>query len=165
MSKTKSKSKRRQTHPSRKPSHSAAYSKPSRTRFILLIGITVVALSAAGFLLLQDQQPLVGAAPSHITVAQAFDKYNQGALLVDVRTQEEWEEFHAPNTTWIPLDELVDRVTELPKNQEIVVICRSGNRSQEGRDILLNAGFTAVSSMDGGLRDWKIAGYPTISGP
>ena len=64
---------------------------------------------------------------------------------MDVRTQEEWNEFHAPNTTLIPLDELASRVNELPKDQPIVVVCRSGNRSQTGRDILLQAGFNATS--------------------
>ncbi len=69
------------------------------------------------------------------------------------------------STTLIPLDELPDRLGELPKDQEIVVICRSGNRSQEGRDILIDAGYTQVSSMAGGLNEWKAAGYETITGP
>lgn len=102
---------------------------------------------------------------AEISVAQAYEKYKAGVFLLDVRTQEEWEEYHAPNTTLIPLDELKDRLGELPKDQEIVVICRSGNRSQEGRDILLEAGFTNVSSMAGGLKEWKTAGYETVTGP
>ena len=79
---------------------------------------------------------------------------------MDVRTQEEWDEYHAPNTTLIPLDQLEQRVNELPKDQEIVVVCRSGNRSQTGRDILLNAGFEQVTSMAGGLSSWRSSGYP-----
>jgi len=43
-------------------------------------------------------------------------------------------------------------------------VCRSGNRSKQGRDILLDAGFTQVTSMAGGLNEWKAAGYPTITG-
>ena len=62
-------------------------------------------------------------------------------------------------TTLIPLDELPNRLSELPKDQEIVVICHSGNRSQQGRDILLNAGFNATS-MTGGLLAWYDKGYP-----
>jgi rhodanese-related sulfurtransferase len=95
--------------------------------------------------------------PTEISVANAFTKYQQGAFFLDVRTQEEWNEFHAPNST---LDQLPSRLNELPKDKEIVVVCRSGNRSQQGRDILLNAGFTKVTSMTGGLSEWRAAGYP-----
>jgi rhodanese-related sulfurtransferase len=79
---------------------------------------------------------------------------------LDVRTQEEWNEFHAPNTTLIPLDQLASRLNEVPTDREIVVVCRSGNRSQQGRDILLNAGFEQVTSMTGGLNEWQASGYP-----
>ena len=57
------------------------------------------------------------------------------------------------------------RVDELPRDQEIVVVCRSGNRSQQGRAILLEAGFTQVTSMAGGVTQWRAAGHPTVSGP
>ena len=71
----------------------------------------------------------------------------------------------AANTTLIPLDQLASRVNEVPRDQEIVVVCRSGNRSQQGRDILLQAGFEQVTSMQGGLNEWRATGYPVASGP
>jgi rhodanese-related sulfurtransferase len=92
-------------------------------------------------------------------------KRDAGAFILDVRQPEEWNEAHIPDSTLIPLDQLTDRINELPKDQEIVVVCRSGNRSAQGRDIVLDAGFTEVTSMAGGLNQWKAAGYPTISGP
>jgi rhodanese-related sulfurtransferase len=98
--------------------------------------------------------------PKEISVSEAYTKYQQGAFFIDVRTQEEWNEYHAPNTSLVPLDQLPARLNELPKDKEIVVVCRSGNRSQQGRDILLNAGFTQVTSMTGGLSDWRASGYP-----
>jgi rhodanese-related sulfurtransferase len=98
--------------------------------------------------------------PGEISASEAYSKYQAGAFVLDVRTQEEWNEFHAPNTTLIPLDQLASRVNELPRDREIVVVCRSGNRSQQGRDILLGAGFNQVTSMAGGLIDWRAAGYP-----
>jgi rhodanese-related sulfurtransferase len=52
----------------------------------------------------------------------------------------------------------------LPQDQPIVVICRSGNRSQTGRDILLQAGLNATS-VNGGLNEWRDSGYPIVSGP
>jgi rhodanese-related sulfurtransferase len=97
---------------------------------------------------------------STISVADAHNLYQNGAFVLDVRTQEEWNEFHAPNTTLIPLDQLASRLNEVPRDRRIVVVCRSGNRSQQGRDILLNAGFEQVTSMAGGLNEWQASGYP-----
>lgn len=99
---------------------------------------------------------------AEISVTDAYSRYQDGAFVLDVRTVEEWNEFHAPNTTLIPLDQLTSRINEVPRDREIVVVCRSGNRSQQGRDILLNAGFANVASMTGGLNEWRALGYPTI---
>jgi rhodanese-related sulfurtransferase len=98
-------------------------------------------------------------------VEAAAAKREAGAFILDVRQPEEWNEFHIPDATLIPLGELASRVDEVPRDQEIVVVCRSGNRSQQGRDILLKAGFTQVTSMAGGVTQWKAAGHPTVSGP
>jgi len=106
-----------------------------------------------------------GSLPPEITTQNAYQKYQEGAFVLDVRTPEEWVDYHAPDTTLIPLDELEARVNEVPRDQEIVVICRSGNRSQVGRDILLAAGFNNVTSVAGGLNDWRAAGYPIVTGP
>jgi rhodanese-related sulfurtransferase len=100
-----------------------------------------------------------------VSVDQAYAMYQQdGVFVLDVRTQEEWDEYHAPNTTLIPLDQLQARINEVPKDQEILVICRSGNRSQEGRNILLAAGYNATS-MTGGLKEWYARGYPIEGAP
>ena len=98
--------------------------------------------------------------PAEISVDEAHQLYEEGVFLLDVRTQEEWDDFHAPDTTLIPLDQLPSRVNELPSDEQIVVVCRSGNRSQAGRDILLDNGFEQVTSMAGGLNAWREAGYP-----
>jgi len=105
-----------------------------------------------------------GLAPS-VSVDEAYQMYQEGVFFLDVRTQEEWNDFHAPNSTLIPLDQLPNRLDEVPSDQPIVVVCRSGNRSQVGRDILLEAGFSEVASMNGGLTQWVASGYPSTSGP
>lgn len=97
---------------------------------------------------------------SEVSTDEAYKMYQQSSTFtVDVRTQQEWDEYHAPNTTLIPLDQLPDRLNEVPKDKQILVICRSGNRSQQGRDILLSAGYNATS-MAGGLKEWYAKGYP-----
>jgi phage shock protein E len=102
---------------------------------------------------------------SAVSTDEAYKMYQQSSTFtVDVRTQEEWDEYHAPNTTLIPLDQLQNRLSEVPKDKEILVVCRSGNRSQQGRDILLSAGYNATS-MTGGLKEWYAKGYPIEGAP
>ena len=99
-----------------------------------------------------------------ITPAQAYVKYQQGAFFLDVRSQEEWDQFHLKGSTLIPLDELPDRLSELPKDKDIVVVCKSGHRSESGAAILQKAGFTQVSCLSGGLLAWQEANYPIEEG-
>ncbi|MGB9521939.1 MAG: rhodanese-like domain-containing protein, partial [Anaerolineales bacterium] len=94
-----------------------------------------------------------------ITVQEAYQKFQAGALILDVRTPQEWAQGHIPNATLIPLDELESRLNELPKDREIVVICHTGNRSREGAVLLLKAGFTKVDTVIGGMNNWQAAGY------
>jgi len=104
------------------------------------------------------------ALPSNVTVANALKMREKGAFILDVRQEWEWNWFHIPGSTLIPLGQLADRVAELPRDHDILVVCRSGYRSRKGRDILLNAGFTRVTSMDGGVKQWEAAGYPIVGG-
>ena len=103
--------------------------------------------------------------PDEISVAEAAAKRDAGAFILDVRQPDEWNEAHVPGSTLIPLDQLEARLNEVPKDKEVVVICRSGNRSKPGRDALKAAGFTQVTSVSGGLNEWKAAGLPTVTGP
>ncbi|MDP1713179.1 MAG: rhodanese-like domain-containing protein [Anaerolineales bacterium] len=105
-----------------------------------------------------------GALAREVSVDEAYGMYQSGIFVLDVRTQEEWDEYHAPNATLIPLDQLQARINEVPKDQDILVVCRSGNRSQQGRDILLAAGYHATS-MAGGLKEWYAKGYPIEGAP
>jgi rhodanese-related sulfurtransferase len=125
-------------------------------------GILLVAVLVVSAILLGNRQNSLAAEPlpAEISVDEAHQKYQDDAFVLDVRTPEEWDDYHIPGTTLIPLDELPTRLDEVPQDKEIVVVCRSGNRSLEGRDILLNAGFKQVTSMSGGVNSWKVAGYP-----
>ena len=124
----------------------------------LWIGLGILVLIGIAFLFINFGQ----ATPTEISVAQAHAKYQQGALFVDVRTQEEWDQGHIANTTLMPLNDLPNRLGELPHDRDIVVVCRSGVRSKEGMTILRQAGFTRSSCMTGGLQAWVAAGYPVV---
>jgi phage shock protein E len=109
--------------------------------------------------------PAAAALPAEISVEEAAAKREAGAFVLDVRQPDEWNAVHIPGATLIPLDQLPARVNEVPKDKEVVVVCRSGNRSQAGRDILKSAGFSHVTSMSGGMNQWSAAGLPTATGP
>ena len=115
--------------------------------------------------LLHDGGVQPPAAGAEITVAEAAARRDAGAFILDVREPEEWDEYHIPGATLIPLGDLEARLAEVPSDQPIVVVCRSGNRSQQGRDILTTAGYSDVASMAGGLKEWRSQGYPTVTGP
>jgi len=132
----------------------SAFRTPGAQIGILLIVALII------FLLLQMGGRNNNALASTVSVDEAHTMAQNGAFVLDVRTVEEWNEFHAPNSTLIPLDQLVSRLNEVPRDRQIVVVCRSGNRSQQGRDILLNAGFEQVTSMTGGLNEWRASGFP-----
>ena len=122
----------------------------------LWIGLGVLLIAFVGILLFAPK-----ATPSvEITPAQAYAKYQQGAFFLDVRSQEEWDQFHITGSSLIPLDQLQSRLNELPKNKDIVVVCLSGHRSQSGTTILQQSGFKRVSCLTGGLQAWIAAGYP-----
>lgn len=125
---------------------------------LLILGVATIGLVLRG-------TTSAASLPQEISVADAVANQKSGAFILDVRQPDEWNAFHIAGSTLIPLDQLPSRLNELPKDQEIVVVCRTGHRSAQGRDILLNAGFAQVTSMTGGLTEWKAAGYPTVSGP
>ena len=130
----------------------------------LLVVIVLVVISVLGIGAVQISNMGSGQYPSEINVSQASDLRTQGAFILDVRQPEEWTQFHIPGATLIPLGDLPNRLNEVPKDKEVVVVCRTGHRSAQGRDILKNAGFTKVTSMAGGVTQWQTAGLPIATG-
>jgi|TARA_B100000949_G_scaffold197835_1_gene184089 rhodanese-related sulfurtransferase len=96
----------------------------------------------------------------NIKIADVQKKINakNNILLLDVRTATEFEGplSHIAGAVLLPIQELEQRVDELNehKEKEIIVICRSGNRSQTGTRILISHGFNAVNML-GGMKAWN----------
>ncbi len=107
----------------------------------------------------------LAALPAEVSVAEAAALRDGGALVLDVREPDEWTAGHIPDATLIPLGQLAGRLGEVPLDRTIVVVCRSGNRSAQGRDILRQAGYVTATSMAGGMNDWTAAGLPVATGP
>ena len=79
-------------------------------------------------------------------------------LLLDVREYPEFAGGHLPGARLLPLAELERRIGELPRDREIVCVCRSGQRSAEVAAKLGQVGFANVSQLDGGVMAWEKAG-------
>jgi rhodanese-related sulfurtransferase len=80
-----------------------------------------------------------------------------GAWLLDVREDDEWTAGYAPGARHIPLGQLGARTAEIPQDQVVYVICRSGARSARAAQALSAAGWDAIN-VAGGMQDWAAAG-------
>lgn len=86
-------------------------------------------------------------------------KNGKRPFLLDVREQHEMREGYISGAKLIPLGQLNRRMKELPKDREIVCVCRSGNRSRSAAKQLVAAGYPAAN-MKGGLLAWKWSKLP-----
>lgn len=100
--------------------------------------------------------------PARVTPQEAMSRLESdpNAVLLDVRELSEWQrDGRSESATLIPLGELEGRaLAELNPDDTILVICRSGNRSQVGAATLRNLGFSNVSDIEGGMRNWVAQG-------
>lgn len=95
-----------------------------------------------------------------IQPAQYVDSLASSAhTLIDVRTPQEFAGGHIKGALNIPVDELAQRLSRVPRDMPVVVYCRSGNRSATASRILRDAGYSTVYDM-GGIIAWQSAGYP-----
>ena len=95
----------------------------------------------------------------HIPAAifgEKWESERDNYVFVDVRTIEEYEDAHVENSIHIPYDEMEDRYEELEayKEENILLICRSGMRSQVAAQVLSEKGFTKLFNLEGGLLEW-----------
>ena len=117
-------------------------------RFMLFLLLPVLMLSActaeeAGYLNITADE------------AKRIMDTQEGYIILDVRTKEEYEQLRIPGAILIPNDEIRERaLTELPdKDQLILVYCRSGRRSKLAAEILVELGYTNIREF-GGIIDW-----------
>ena len=120
---------------------------------LLFLLLGVMLLTACG----QTAETVQEAVFVSITAEEAKEIMDtgEGYLILDVRTQEEYDEGHIPGAVLIPNTEIETRAEEeLPdKDQRILVYCRSGRRSKLAAQILSDLGYTNVKEF-GGIIDW-----------
>src|ERR1700712_4707538 len=95
----------------------------------------------------------------NVSVAEAIELINDGALLLDVREQDEWDAGHAPQARLLPMSQLSERAEELPRDRQIVCVCHVGGRSAMVTQALQQAGWPVVNLI-GGMQAWQLAGQP-----
>jgi rhodanese-related sulfurtransferase len=85
------------------------------------------------------------------------------AYLLDVREPEEWAAGHAPGAHHLPMMEVPARMSQVPTDREVVVVCRSGGRSGQVVSYLMGNGWDNVRNLDGGMQSWAAAGLDVVS--
>ena len=122
-------------------------------KFLILCLLAVMVLTACGQTKENDQEAVY----VNITAEEAKEIMDsqEGYIILDVRTQAEYDEGHIPGAVLIPNTEIEDWAGgELPdKDQLILVYCRSGNRSKQASQILARLGYTNIKEF-GGIIDW-----------
>ncbi|MES2398168.1 MAG: rhodanese-like domain-containing protein [Bacteroidota bacterium] len=103
---------------------------------------------------------------TNITVEEALVLSKEGALIIDVREPDELAElaYDVEDIKNIPLSELESRSAEVPKDKQVIVVCKKGGRSSQAYEILKGKGFENIANMQGGMDAWEEKGLPTISG-
>ncbi len=108
---------------------------------------------------------LLGSTIPNLDATSAKEKLNTNSkpFLLDVRQPEEYREGHIAGATLIPLGELQQRMKELPRDRQIICVCRSGNRSSSATRFLVSAGYDAIN-LRGGMIDWANRGLAIKKG-
>ena len=120
---------------------------------LILIILAMLGLTACG----QDTENVQEAVYVNITAQQAKEIMDtqDGYIILDTRTQAEYDESHIPGAILIPYDEILEKAEDVltDKNQLVLVYCRSGRRSKLAAQDLVKLGYTNIKEF-GGIIDW-----------
>ncbi|GAA1367017.1 rhodanese-like domain-containing protein [Catellatospora chokoriensis] len=86
-----------------------------------------------------------------------------GAFLLDVREDDEWAAGHAPEAVHLPMMQIPTRMSEVPQDRAVFVLCRVGGRSGQVVAYLRQQGWDNVTNVDGGMIGWAAAGRPVVT--
>lgn len=120
---------------------------------LVFLLLAVMLLTACG----QDKEKDQGAVYMNITAEEAKQIMDteEGYIILDARTQEEYDEGHIPGAIVISHEEITEKAEEVltDKDQLILVYCRSGRRSKIAAEALVELGYTNIKEF-GGIIDW-----------
>lgn len=84
-------------------------------------------------------------------------------FMLDVREDDEWAAGHVAGASHIPMSRLLDRLGEVPRDRDVVVVCKVGARSAQVAAYLRQQGWDNVRNLDGGLVQWVREGKPLVT--
>ena len=120
---------------------------------LIILLLAVMLLTACG----KDKEKDQGAVYVNITAQEAKQIMDteEGYIILDTRTREEYEEGHIPGAIVISYDEIKEKAEQLlpDKDQLLLVYCRSGRRSKIAAEALVELGYTNIKEF-GGIIDW-----------
>jgi rhodanese-related sulfurtransferase len=127
-------------------------------RPVQLVLALIIVVTAYSFL----QAPPVEYGDVTVDETRSLIESKPDLVVLDVRTPSEYEDGHIEGAINIPVDELEERLGELDPGDELLVYCRTGNRSTRAVRLLEENGFTKVLHMNGGVVAWGEAGYSLV---
>lgn len=126
----------------------------------------ILGLLLVSVLIYYVQAQMAGDKPDYedVTIERAREliENKPDMVILDVRTEGEFDGGHIGGAINIPVDNLEQRIGELDDKDEMLVYCRTGNRSARAMGILRDNGFTKLYHMVDGIEGWKVAGHPTV---
>jgi adenylyltransferase/sulfurtransferase len=100
---------------------------------------------------------------TNITPTELAERISrEEVILIDVREPYEWTAGHIDAAQHIPLQQIPQRLADIPKDRDVVMICRSGARSEHARAFLANQGYTRVLNLVGGMQRWAQEVDPSV---
>jgi rhodanese-related sulfurtransferase len=97
---------------------------------------------------------------TRISVDEAKEMMNDGAVVIDVREMHEYTGGHVPNAGHIPVNTVYARREELPKDKDVIFVCAVGQRSALAAEMAAASGLTRLFNLDGGTEAWIKSGQP-----
>ena len=134
------------------------------TQLKLLLAISMLGLSLAVSASDIDKHSADGY--ENAPIEQAYKHWKEGAnskipfAFLDVRTPREYANGHVLGAINIPIQELPQRLAEVPKDKRVYVYCESGGRSGRASKMLVEAGITNIENVPESMGGWRRAGYP-----
>ncbi len=99
---------------------------------------------------------------SEIDPDETLRLVREGAFLLDVREDDEWQAGHSPDAVHVAMASVADRLAEIPEDRTVVCVCRVGGRSGAVAGALAGAGYE-VHNLTGGMLAWEAAGLPVVT--
>lgn len=110
--------------------------------------------------------PIMAGIARDISATQANEmmQKNPQVFLLDVRTPGEYRQLRLEGARLIPIDQLLRRIAELPRDRPILVYCTVGARSSQVLRYLAGQGYPEVYNLYGGISAWQLRGLPVLKG-